>query len=131
MSDAEKRAWWTAGVVAVTIAAYAIFLAFAGRGPTSVAVFALLALAALPELASRHFDERDREIANRAHLAGFRAFWLAFVGLTLAIGFTQGWGAVLTVPVWGLGEALLWAASFVLGVQAATTIVLYRVGFHA
>lgn len=111
MSDSEKWAWWTLGVVVITIAAYGAFLAFLGHGPAITSVFALLALAALPASSRRRFrgrtfDEREREIANKAVRAGFSAFWLAFIGLTLAIGFIKGWDTTLTVPVWTLEEAV-------------------------
>jgi hypothetical protein len=133
MSDSQKWAWWALGVVVMTIAAYGALLAFLGRGPANSSVFALLALTALPASSRRHFrgrtfDEREREIANRALRAGFSAFWLAFVGLILAIGFIKGWDATLTLPVWTLTEALPWAATLILAVQAITTLVLYRGG---
>ncbi len=133
MSDSEKGAWWTLGVVVLTIAAYGAFLAFLGHGPRIGGVFALLALAALPALRSarRTFDERERDIAHKALLTAFRAFWLAFVALIVGVGHTQGWHATLTVPVWTLSEVLWWAATLVLGVQAVTTILLYRRGSHA
>jgi hypothetical protein len=136
MSNAEKWACWTLGVVAMTVAAYAAFLAFLGHRSATLSVFALLALTALPAFSRRHFlgrtfDEREREIANKAHRAGFSAFWLAFIGLFLATWFIKGWGSTLTVPVWMLAEAVWLAATFVLGVQAITTIVLYRGGPHA
>ncbi|MGA2271831.1 MAG: hypothetical protein ABSH44_25495 [Bryobacteraceae bacterium] len=136
MSDSEKWAWWTLGVVALTIAAYGAFLAFLGHGPATPSVFALLALAALPTSSRRHFtgrthDERERVIANKAFRAGFTVFWLAFIGLIVAIDFIKGWTTTLTVPVWALSETLWWAASLILGVQALTTIVLYRKGSHA
>ena len=133
MSDSQKWAWWVLGVVVMTIAAYGALLAFLGHGPGSSSVFALLALTALPASSRRHFrgrtfDEREREIANKALRAGFSAFWLAFIALILAIGFIKGWDATLTVPVWTLAETLWWAAILILGVQAMTTIVLYRGG---
>ncbi len=136
MSDSEKWAWWTLGVVMMTIAAYGAFLAFLGHSPAIPSVFALLALTALPASSRRHFrgrtlDEREREIANKALRAGFSAVWLAFIGLILAIGFIKGWDTTLTVPVWTLLEAVWWAAILVLGVQSTTTIVLYRGGSHA
>jgi hypothetical protein len=136
MSKSEKWAWWTLGVVVMTIAAYTVFLAFRGHGPAIISVFVLLALTALPASSRRHlqgrtFDERERAIANKALRAGFSAFWLAFVGLIPAIGFTKGWNSTLTLPVWTLGEVVWWAAILVLGVQALTTIVLYRGGSHA
>jgi uncharacterized membrane protein len=134
MSDSERWAWWTLGVVALIIAAYGAFLAFLGHGPAVTSVFALLALTAIPTSSRRRFqgrtfDEREREIANKALLAGFRAFWVAFIGLILAIIFTKGWNTPITMPVWALSETLWWAATLVLGVQALTTIVLYRGGY--
>jgi magnesium-transporting ATPase (P-type) len=136
MSDSEKWAWWTLGVVVLTIAAYAAFVAFLKHGPATSAVFALLALAALPASSRRYFtgrthDEREHAIASKALLAGFRAFWVAFVGLIVAIGFIKGWDATLSVPVWTLMETLWWAVVLVLGVQALTTILLYRGESHA
>ena len=136
MSDSEKWGWWTLGVVVLTIAAYAAFVAFLKHGPATSAVFALLALTALPASSRRYFtgrrfDERESAIANKALLAGFRAFWVAFVGLIMATYFIKGWDATLTVPVWALMETLWWAVVLVLGVQALTTLVLYRGGTHA
>jgi len=136
MSDSEKWAWWAMGVVVLTIAAYGAFLAFLGHGPATSAVFALLALTAIPASSRRYFkgltfDEREHAIASKALLAGFRAFWVAFCGLIVAIGFIKGWDATLSVPVWALQETLWWAVILVLGVQALTTILLYRGGPHA
>ena len=137
MSDSEKWAWWTLGVVILTIAAYGAFLAFLGHGPAAASVFALLALASLPAASRRHlkggrtFDEREREIGDKSLLASFRALWLAFTVLILAIGFIKGWDTILSVPVWALVETLPWAVILVLGVQSLTTIVLYRGGPHA
>ena len=136
MSDSEKWAWWTLGVVVATIAAYTAFRAFLGHGPATLSVFALLALTALPASSRRHFqgrtfDEREREIASKALRLGFSAFWVAFIVLILAVGFIKGWDATLTVPVWTLGEVVCWASILVLGVQAITTIVLYGDGSHA
>jgi len=136
MSDSEKWAWWTLGVVVLTIAAYGAFLAFLGHGPARSSVFALLALTALPASSRRHFegqsfDEREREIANKAVRAGFSAVWVAFIGLIMAIGFIKGWDATLTLPVSTLVETIFWAFALVLGVQSMTTIVLHRGGAHA
>ena len=136
MSDSEKWAWWTLGVVVLTIAAYGAFLAFLGHNPAIPSVFALLALTALPASSRRYFkgitfDEREHAIASKALLAGFRAFWVAFCGLIVAIGFIKGWDATLSVPVWTLAEVIWWAVILVLGVQALTTILLYRGGPNA
>jgi hypothetical protein len=136
MSDSEKRAWWALGVGVLTIAAYGAFVASLGHSPATSAVFALLALTALPASSRRYFkgrtfDEREHAIASKALLAGFRAFWLVFVVLIVAIGITKGWDTTLTVPVWALAETLWWAVVLVLGVQSLTTIVLYRGGPHA
>jgi hypothetical protein len=136
MSDSEKWARWVLGVVFLTIGAYAAFLLFLGHGPATSSVFALLALTVLPASSRRHFralgfDEREREIANKAWRAGFSAIWLAFIGLVLAIGFVKGWDATLSLPVWNLEESLWWAWLVVLGVEATTTLILYRGGAHA
>ena len=136
MSDSEKWGWWTLGVVALTIAAYVAFVAFLGHGPATSSVFALLALTAIPKTSRRHFtgrtfDERQRAIASKAIRAGFSAFWMLFGGLIMAIYFVKGWDATLSVPVWALMETLLWATLLILGVQALTTIVLYRGVSHA
>jgi hypothetical protein len=137
MSDSERWAWWTIGVVVITIAAYGAFLAFLKHGPATSSVFALLALTALPAASrrhlkgGRHFDEREREIGNKALLTGFRALWVAFVVLIVAIGFIKGWDTTLPVPLWALEETLWWAAILVLGVQSLTVIVLYRGTSHA
>ena len=136
MSDSEKWAWWAMGVVVLTIAAYGAFLAFLGHGPATSAVFALLALTAIPASSRRYFkgltfDEREHAIASKALLAGFRAFWVAFCGLIVAIGFIKGWDATLSMPVWTLAEVIWWAVILVMGVQAVTTLVLYRGGPNA
>jgi hypothetical protein len=136
MSDSEKWARWTLGVVALTIAAYGAFIALLGHGPATSSVFALLALTAVPATSRRYFtgrrfDEREQRIASKANRAGFGAFWLAFVGFIVAIGFIKGWDATLTLPVWALTETLMWGFILILGVEAAATIVLYRGGYHA
>jgi len=136
MSDSEKWARWTLGVVALTIAAYGVFVAFLGHGPATSAVFALLALTAIPASSRRYFkgrrfDERERAIAHKALRAGFSAFWLAYIGLIFAIGIVKGWDANLTAPVWVFTETLLWAATLIWGVEALTTILLYRGGPRA
>src|ERR1039457_797219 len=130
MSDSQKWAWWALGVVVMTIAAYGALLAFLGRGPANSSVFALLALTALPASSRRYFrgrtfDEREREIANKAWRAGFSAVWIACTGLVLALYFVKGWDAILILPVWNLLEALWWAFVVVLGVEAVTTLILY------
>lgn len=135
MSDSEKWAWWVLGVVALTIIAYAIFFAFLGHHPAIGSVFALLALTAIPAASRRRLkhqppDERDRAIGGKALRTGFSVFWIAFIGLFLAIGFIKGWDGVLTVPVWMLSETIMWAATLVLAVQALTTLVLYRGGHN-
>jgi hypothetical protein len=135
MSDSEKGAWWTLGVVVLTIAAYGAFVAFLGHGPATPSVFALLALTAFAPSSRRYFtgrrfDEREYQIAGKANRAGFGALWLAFVGLIMAVYFIKGWDATLSVPVWILMETLWWATTLLLGVEALTTVVLYRGGFH-
>ena len=67
---------------------------------------------------------------RRSGRVSARSGWRSLASL-LAIGFIKGWDATLTVPVWALAETIWWAATLVLGVQALTTIVLYRGGPHA
>ena len=136
MTDSEKWAWWTLGVVALTLIAFFAFVATLGSGPASQSVFALLALTAVPassrrKFKGRQFDEREKEIAEKALLAGFRAVWVAFIGLVMTIGFVKGWDATFSLPVWMLSSTLWWSAMLVWAVEAVTTLVLYRRGSHA
>ena len=130
MTDSEKWAKWTLGVVALTIAAYFAFVARFGSHAAATAVFALLALTAFPRSSRRHLkgqrmDEREQAIAQKALLAGMRALWLAFIGLVLSVGFTKGWDASITLHVWQLQAVLYWSIMLLLGVEAAATLVLY------
>jgi len=132
MTDSGKWAIWTLGVVALTAIAFFAFAAFLGNGPARQAVFALLALNAVPGISRRNlkgrtFDEREKEIANKALLAAFRALWLVFIGLVMMIGFLKGWQTTLSLPLW----TVWWAVMFMLSVEAVTTLVLYRRGSDA
>jgi hypothetical protein len=136
MTDSEKWAWWTLGVVALTATAYATFVALLRNGQAAQSVFALLALTAIPANSRRYFkgrrlDERERAISNAALLAGFRAMWLAAIGLVMTLGFVKGWDASLNLPIWMLCSTIWWAVMLVLGVEATTTLVLYRREQHA
>src|SRR5437763_969766 len=100
MTDSEKWAWWTLGVVALTTTAYAAFVALLGHWDAAQSVFALIALTALPKSSRRYFkgrrlDEREAAIANAALLAGFRGLWVAFVFFVVAFGFIKGWDTSL------------------------------------
>ena len=133
MTDSEKWARWTLGVVALTVIAYFTFVAILGSGPASQSVFALLALTATPAISRRHFkgrqfDEREKEIANKASLASFRALWLVSIGVVLRIISVKGWDATLSLPVWMLISTIWWAVLLVLAVESVTTLVLYRRG---
>jgi hypothetical protein len=136
ITESEKWAWWTLGVVALTIIAFFTLVAVLKNVQASQAAFALLALTAVPASSRRkfkglQFDEREKEIAQKALLAGFRAVWVAFIGLVMTIGFVKGWDATLSLPVWTLCSTIWWAMALVLAVEAATTLVLYRRGSHA
>src|ERR1035438_1127444 len=92
---------------------------------------ALLVVPASSHLSSkgRLRDEREKEIANKALLAAFRALWLVFIGLVMTIALVKkGWDSTVTLPVWRLGEAVWLAALLVMAVEAVTTLVLYRRG---
>ena len=136
MTDSEKWAIWTLGVLALTIIAFFTFVALLGSGPASQSVFALLALTSIPSSSrrvfkGRVFDEREKEIAGKAMLASLRAIWAAFIAVVMILGFVKGWNATLSLPMWMLSSALLWSTMLVLAVQAVTTLVLYRRGNHA
>ena len=133
MTDSEKWAWWTLGVVALTVIAYFAFVALLGSGLASQSVFALLALTAVPANSRRYFkgrqfDEREKEISGKALIAGFRALWVVFIGLVMTIGFVKGWDTTLSLPMWKLSATVWWAAMLVLAVESVTTLVLYRRG---
>jgi hypothetical protein len=135
MTDSEKWAYWTLGVIALTAIAYAT-AALLGAGPASQAAFALMALTAIPansrrKFKGRQFDEREQKIADKAHLAGFRAFWCLFAGVVMALGFSRGWDATLSFPMWRLSESLIWSMILVVGVESIATLILYRRGSHA
>jgi hypothetical protein len=136
MTDSEKWAIWTLGVLALTIIAFFTFVALLGSGPASQSVFALLALTSIPSSSrrvfkGRVFDEREKEIAGKAMLASLRAVWAAFIAVVMILGFVKGWNATLSLPMWMLSSTLLWSTMLVLAVQAVTTLVLYRRGNHA
>jgi|ERR1035438_4525387 hypothetical protein len=133
MTDSEKWAIWTLGVVALTITAFFTLVAVLRSLPASQAAFALLALTALHPRSRRKFqgpdfDEREKEIALRAQRAGFSALWVAFTGVVLTIGFVKGWDATLVVPMWKLTSSLWWGTALMLAVQCVATLVLYRRG---
>ena len=136
MTDSEKWAWWTLGVVALTTAAYFAFVTGFGSQKAASAVFALLALTVVPASSRRYFtgrrhDEREREIAGKALLAGLRALWVVLIGVVLAVGFAKDWEGSVTLPLWLLNQCLYWSVALVLAVEAATTLVLYRKVAHA
>ena len=133
MTDSEKWAWWTLGVIALTLIAFFAFVALLGSGPASQSVLALMGLAAVPASSRRFlkgklFDERDKEISGKALLAGFRTLWVVFIGLVMTIGFVKGWDTTLSMPIWMLSATICWAAMLVLAVESVTTLVLYRRG---
>ena len=133
MPASENWAWWTLGVVALTIAAFFTLVAVLKSVPASQSAFALLALTAFHPRSRRkitgpEFDEREKEIAGKAQRAGFAAVWVVFIGVVMTIGFVKGWDATLVVPMWKLTSSIWWGATLLLTVQCVTTLVLYRRG---
>ena len=134
MTDPEKWAVWTLGVVALTTAAYFIFVALRGHGPQAMSVFALTALAALPKNGHRswrNLDERERQIAHKALLTSYWAGWLAAITLSFIIWRVNGWDIAFALPMWKLMLALWWLGTLMLAVRSITTLVLYRRGSNA
>jgi hypothetical protein len=133
MTKSENWAIYTLGVVALTITAFFTLVAVLKSVPASQAAFALLALTAFHprsrrKLTGPDFDEREKEIANKALLAGFRAVWVVFIGVVMTIGFVKGWNSTLSLPMWELGSSLMWASTLLVTVESVTTLVLYRRG---
>ena len=130
MTDSEKWAWWTLGLVALTATAFFTLVAVLKNLPASQAAFALLALEAVlnVKFKGRKFDEREKEIAEKALLVSFSALWVVFIGVVMTLGFVKGWDATLSLRVWMLSSTIWWAVALVLAVEAVTTLVLYRRG---
>ena len=136
MTDSEKWAVWTLGVVVVTVIAYFVLVALRGNGPITLSAFAFTALVALPKLSRRGLtgsplDERESGIAHKALLASFRAMWVLVVMLFVITGWIKGWDTTLSLPMWKLAEAIWWLGTLMLAVRAVITLVLYRRGSHA
>lgn len=133
MTKSENWAWWTLGLIALTLIAFFALVAILRSVPASQSAFALMALMAFHPRSWRkikgpQFDEREKEIAEKAQLAAFRAVWVAFTVLVMTIGFVKGWDATLSLPVWMLASTIWWAMALGLAVEAVTTLVLYRRG---
>jgi len=131
MTDSEKWAVWSLGVVALTTAAYFTFVALRGEGPKAISVFALLALVAVPKAGHRSWrslDERERGIAHKALETSWRAGWLMAIALSLVIWRAKGWDMAFTVPMWRLQLTLWWLGVLMLAVRSVATLVLYRRG---
>lgn len=60
MTDSERWAIWTLGVVGLIVIAWFAFVALLGSGPASQSVFALLALTAVPVNSRRYQGEALR-----------------------------------------------------------------------
>jgi len=131
MTDSEKCAWWTLGIIALTILAWAAFVAFLKNVPAASSMFALLALTAIPAARrKRPLDERESAITHKALLAGLRAVWVAFIALVIGVGFVHGWDSTLSIPMWLLSSTIWWATMLLLVVECIATLMLYR-GDHA
>jgi len=132
MTDSERWARWTLGVVVLTVAAWVALVAWRGNRIETIAAFSLLCLTAIPRNSRRHFikggqlDEREQAITDKALLAGLRAVWLALCVIPLAAAFSKGWTGTLSLPVWALALGAFWAAMLALTVQSVTILVLYR-----
>jgi hypothetical protein len=136
MSNSERWAWWTLGVMALTAVAYGVLLAIAGHGPVVISAFSVLALTAVPassrrKFHGREFDERERAIANMALRMGFSALWIVLTAGAIGVGAVKGYETVLSVPAWMLVECLLWAIILMWTVQAGATILGYRGTLYA
>ena len=106
MSDSEKWARWTLGVVALTIAAYGAFLVFFGHGPAISSVFALLALTSIPASSRRYFRGRRLDEREREKDESDRNPWLpvlAALGVAAIVGIVVYFLAALLRVSFGVG----------------------------
>ena len=134
MTDSEKWAVWSLGVVALTTAAFFVFVSLRGSGPAAMGVFALTALAAIPKAGHRSwrsFDEREKEIAHKALLTSTRVGWSMAVALSVIIWWLKGWDMAFALPMWKLLLAIWWLGTLMLAVRSVATLVLYRRGSNA
>jgi hypothetical protein len=129
MHQAEKYAWFSLGVVTVTVAVYCALGAFFGFGPATNSVFSLLALLAWQpgkRGEAVEFDERDREFSKKALLAGLRIFYIVFVCVPLVLGFVKGWDSVVTLPMWAIARTIWLAGALIMFTRSLVIIKLYR-----
>ncbi len=138
MTNSEKWAIWTLGVVATAAVAWFTFIALRGSGPASQGVLALsLALTAIPKSSRRYFikgaqfDEREKEIASKAMRVSLKALAVGLIAVAVGTTYGKGWDSTLSLPVWELGTIIWWSALLVLAVQSVATLVLYHRGSRA
>ena len=129
----EKQAWYSLIVVAVTLAAYGVFIGFVRFDSVSLSVFALSGLLGVrvrrTQKADIEFDERDREIERRALLASLRVSFGALIVLTVVLNLAKG--ESYTVPLWTLLQ-VFWAGTLTMfGLKCALVIAAYRRGRDA
>ena len=101
MTESEKWARWTLGVVGLTVLSWIALTVWTGNGQVGNAAFSLLALTAVPRNSRRHFikdarfDEREQAISDRALLAGFRGVWVALVAVPIGL-VAKNWSSIRT-----------------------------------
>jgi|SRR5215472_466984 len=134
MTESEKWARRTPGVVALTAASDAAFVLFLKNANAALAVFRLLALTAIPANRLRYF--KCRQWRNASARFRTRRFWRDFGdGGSVSSALCRHSGSSKEgtrpcMPMWALSSAIWWAAMLVLRVEAITTLVRYRRGAH-
>lgn len=132
MTSLHKDARFELVTALLVVVAVAILYAWSGRAMASMAGFSLLALSGVRTAVrsargdSGEVDERDEIITQRASVAGYTVFWIAFVawGLTVTLRF----GADGFVPIIWVAPVLWVAWWLVTVVRSITVLVLERQG---
>jgi hypothetical protein len=129
----EKQAWFTLGVVGVTLAAYLIFIRFVRFDPVSLAILALSGFLGVRITKRRkgeiEFDERDREIHRRALATALTVAYSLLLAVTVVFNIAKG--DDYSVRLWVVMQCF-WAGSLAMfGLKSALVIVAYRRGRDA
>jgi len=134
MNVLEKQAWYTLTVIIITTLLYFTIVAHVGFQPGTVSVFALFAFVALTirighkerKAGKIIEDERDREIARKATVAGYSVFWMFFVAGAMTPFFIYGPYERISIATPNLGILVVIAMGLIFFVRSLAIVILYR-----
>ncbi len=131
MTAMQRFAWFNLGVIALTMVAILLLLAFAGKA--AVGAFGILGLIGLSPLFLRRrkvqvtIDERDQVIQRRSWMIAYVVFWLAFV-LAAVLLAPAVYGQEGVVPVWIVQASVFAGFMIVYAVASVAILVQYAGG---